>query len=206
MRAMIAPLMIMLPIAFAGALGLTTWPRRLLFGLLPLFVAAYHVYPIFLFHYVTFALPGLILLYALAPGAVALSLPRYSRVAETATMLLLITLSIAGVVNGARHRVEDPMALERTTIDTFISENIHSPAIVLFTEPGVDEQIHFEPVYNDNVAWPDDAPVVRAHDLGVRNVELFRYYARLGQNRDVWRYDRRSWSLSHVGRVADLAP
>jgi hypothetical protein len=25
--------------------------------------------------------------------------------------------------------------------------------------------------------WPDDAPIIRAHDLGERNAELFRYYA-----------------------------
>jgi hypothetical protein len=86
-----------------------------------------------------------------------------------------------------------------------------SHAIVLFSfdlEGGssdIVQKISQEPVYNTDVAWPDDAPLIRAHDLGERNVELFRYYAQRDPTRRVYRFSRRTGELQDLGQVRELA-
>ena len=70
------------------------------------------------------------------------------------------------------------LAIALSTGMGYVHPNLpHTPAVVLFRyAPGKDNP-HIEPVYNTDVAWPDDAPVIRAHDLGPRrNIEIFRYY------------------------------
>jgi hypothetical protein len=73
----------------------------------------------------------------------------------------------------------------------------HQPAVVLFTfDPrrNLDE----EPVYNTDVAWPDDAEVIRAHDLGAMNRELFEYYARHQPQRIFYRFDEATKTMHPV--------
>jgi hypothetical protein len=54
--------------------------------------------------------------------------------------------------------------------------------------------------------WPDDARIIRAHDLGPeRNRELFRYYAQRQPQRTVYRFDRMTATLTRLGNVVDLA-
>ena len=76
--------------------------------------------------------------------------------------------------------------------------------MVLFKYSPGDNVIE-EPVYNTDVAWPDDAPVIRAHDLGERNVEIFRYYADKQLDRMFYRFDRATGKLTPLGRARALA-
>jgi hypothetical protein len=46
---------------------------------------------------------------------------------------------------------------------------------------------------------------VKAHDLGPRNGELFKYYARIQPERRVYLFDRRARSMAYLGVVKDLA-
>jgi hypothetical protein len=82
---------------------------------------------------------------------------------------------------------------------------VAAPAIVLFRfAPGDD--FHDEPVYNVDVVNPDNAPIIRAHNLGVdRDRELFAYYAARQPDRSVYLYDRASRSLVRLGNVVELA-
>ena len=49
---------------------------------------------------------------------------------------------------------------------------------------------HDDPVYNDTVAFPDDAPVIRARDLGPeKNRDIIRYYAQRQPDRVFYIYD-----------------
>jgi hypothetical protein len=81
---------------------------------------------------------------------------------------------------------------------------VRPPAVVLFQyAPGCDA--HDEPVYNTDVLWPDDAPIVRAHDLGPRNRELFDYFAARQPDRNVYRYDRFTGRLTLLGTAGELA-
>src|SRR5207237_9067046 len=77
---------------------------------------------------------------------------------------------------------------------------IPAPAVVLFRFDSKTDSPHEEPVYNTDVAWPDDAPVIRAHDLGAPNVEIYRYYL----DRDFYLYQVSSNKLIHLGKGHDL--
>jgi hypothetical protein len=83
-------------------------------------------------------------------------------------------------------------------------KTVQQPAVVLFRfAPGssVDE----EPVYNTGVAWPDDAPIIRAHDLGPRDGELLRYYAARKPGRTFYLFDRADRSLTRLGNADHAA-
>ena len=81
---------------------------------------------------------------------------------------------------------------------------VERPAVILFRyTPGAN--IIEEPVYNTSVAWPDDAPVVRAHDLGPRNSEIYRYYAERQPERMFYLFERATGTLTPLGRARDLA-
>jgi len=70
---------------------------------------------------------------------------------------------------------------------------------------------HQEPVYNVDVAWPDDAPIIHAHDLGeARNQEIFRYYAERQPDRRFFLFVRQDFDpdgpvLSYLGTAKELA-
>ena len=79
-------------------------------------------------------------------------------------------------------------------------------ALVFFRyHPEDAEEWKQEPVYTLDAAWPDQARVVRAHDLGARNAELIEYYARIQPDRQVYRYDMISRKMTALGRVTELA-
>jgi hypothetical protein len=84
------------------------------------------------------------------------------------------------------------------------------PAIVLFRFDPATSNTHVEPVYNSDVAWPDDARVIRAHDLGdAANARLLAYYAAREPGRRVYRYDRAKSAaaspLRYLGTAGELA-
>ena len=62
-----------------------------------------------------------------------------------------------------------------------------------------------EPVYNSTVAWPDDARIIRAQDLGPRNRKLYEYYAKIQPDREVFLFDEASRRYIRLGNVAELA-
>jgi hypothetical protein len=95
-------------------------------------------------------------------------------------------------------------------IDGRLAELGRKPAIVLFRFDVENGNPHIEPVYNTDVAWPDDAAVIRAHDLGKeRNRQLFEYYARQTEDRAVYLFDLSAAKLQsppeYLGTVRELA-
>ena len=91
-----------------------------------------------------------------------------------------------------------------TDINDKLSHLDHTPAVVLFRYRSGND-VHEEPVFDIDAPWPDDAPIVRAHDLGRRNAEIFRYYAQRQPNRMFYLYDLKSSQLEPLGRASDLA-
>jgi hypothetical protein len=59
-------------------------------------------------------------------------------------------------------------------------------------------------VYNIVSAWPDDALLIRAHDLAARNIEIFRYYAAKQPDRLFFIYDRADDSIRYLGTAREL--
>jgi hypothetical protein len=57
---------------------------------------------------------------------------------------------------------------------------------------------HEEPVYNYDAPAIDDNPIIRAHDLGDRNIEIARYYAEHQPDRHFYLFDRGSTDEQHL--------
>ena len=90
-------------------------------------------------------------------------------------------------------------------VDLPTAADLRRPAVVLFTYRTGDP-VDAEPVYNTDVAWPDDAPVIVAHDLGPdRNREIFRHYAERQPDRFFYRWDRRTGKIDELGTARELA-
>jgi hypothetical protein len=104
------------------------------------------------------------------------------------------------------HTVKDQKfnTQELRQVTETIAKDVSVPAVVLFHFPP-DGNPHTEPVYNVDTPWPDDAPVIRAHDLGARNIELFRYYAQIQPNRSIYLFDRHDGSIRLLGTAKELA-
>lgn len=189
---------------FIGVLGLTTLDRIAIASLLPFYAIAYGLYPIYLFHYITFALPAVVLLYGVSPEVIGWCLPRARGMAESLATLFIVVSSGVGVLAQIPHTTGDPMSQEYDQVQAALAKGVKKPAIVLFR---VDRQsdLHFEPVYNSDVAWPDDAAIIHAHDRGADNLKLYRYYAARQPWREVYLYDRPTKTLRDLGNVKALA-
>jgi len=195
-------LILMMPV---GLMGLRD-RRWIVFLMLPLFVLVYFPYVFFIRHYSVIVMPAGILIVCL--GVRVLS--NFSRTARPQILTFLIVcvagLSISEWSTFNRFARDEFMpAGTLRSIDATLASLPHRPAIVLFHfSPG--DPVDLEPAYNADVAWPDDAPVIRAHDRGDENVKLFQYYSHRQPDRWVYIYTMKDSSLSELGKVSDLAP
>ncbi len=98
-------------------------------------------------------------------------------------------------------------------VDCYIEEpmrrfeqSIPEPRSIILVRWGPQSVASWELVYNIHDSWPDDARVIRAHDLGAeRNIELYRYYAKIQPDRAVYLHDRATETYTRLGTVVDLA-
>jgi hypothetical protein len=178
--------------------------RWLVFSTLPLFMLGYIGWAFFVEHYNVVIIPAVALLLVLAIRQFDSLWPPLASAAIAFTTVLALT----GCWEFNRAVSDEPF---RATWLRKLHNATESHAIVLFTfdldasSGGIVQLISQEPVYNTDVAWPDDAPLIRAHDLGARNIELFRYYAHRDPTRRVYRFSRRTGELQDLGQVGELA-
>lgn len=207
---------VLLPFAAAGVLGLTCRRRVAFAAVLPLFLLVYFFNPFFLEHYAVLVAPAVLLLVVLGGRAVEAAWPRARRFLAPAFAVGVVVLGVTMLPElnplwGKRYATADetfPLPARLRKLHD-VEPNL-APAVILFqyTRPDQDvmQWINFEPVYNTDAAWPDDAPVVRAHDLGPeRNRELFDYYARIQPDRPVYRWDLLTGKVDDLGTVRELA-
>ena len=199
-----SPLLIaLLPVGLLGLCG-----RRWALWLgLPCFVLVYANYTFFLPHYAVAIVPAVILNVLAAKRVIETTwiggdFPTRLSVAMTAGVLAIAGTVMPEVNSVRRDQVFDAPLLR--LVDAKLA-GISGGAIVLFKfDP--DRSLHEEPVYNIETAWPDDARVIRAHDLGdITNRTLFAYYAKRSPERIVYRFDEKEESLELLGKVAVLA-
>ena len=158
-----------------------------LLGALPMFVFLYALFPYLLPHYILTVAPPVILALLLGLRQLENCLNRW-RFAPT---VLVLGACVAGMVRGYEG---DDIDRSISTIEKKLKE-VHAPAVVLFRYHPNDT-VHAEPVYNVDTLWPDDAAIVRAHDLGEpRNEQIVRYYWQRLPRRNFYLYDRRDHSL-----------
>jgi hypothetical protein len=193
-------------------IGILAWGRRrawLLGAALPLFFALYAPYPLFATHYCIIAAPAVILSVLLAPKAISLAYPRLHRSAWTALAVFTVGLPIAGPAD--TYAMKSALAFHNQALkkaNDFQAGLIAlgKPAVMLFRRSG-ELSLEAEPVYNLDVAWPDDAKVIRAHDRGRENWRIFQYYARHGPDRAFYRFDEGHPDRPpvYLGMASDLA-
>ncbi|MEA2710227.1 MAG: hypothetical protein QOF78_2828, partial [Phycisphaerales bacterium] len=197
-----ALVIILLP---AFVLARAARPAAVVWAMLPIYLLLYMTFPFMLEHYVIVAAPAVIVLALLGVRGIVESFasPRAQGMAE-----VFLTVAIAGIAIPPLNPAILDDGFDRS-IMMFAKRDMPrvapAPSIVLFTyKPG--GNFHEEPVYNSDVPWPDDAPIIRAHDLGPeRNRQLFEYYAQRQPGRTVFRFDRATGKLYRLGNVVDLA-
>jgi hypothetical protein len=191
---------------FAGIGGVLRWALVLT---MLLFLGLYTLFPFFIADYLLSIVPTIALLGLLGKQAAEGLVPRLRPHAHLALTLVLAGLLVGQLpeVNAARR---DPAALMPLMHYNYVElpRLIEGRALVLFTyaNAGLNRNPHLEPVYNVDVAWPDDARIIRAHDLGPEpNQQIIDYYARIQPDRMVYVFDRPADRLIRLGRAGDLA-
>ena len=180
--------------------------RLLVIALVPfLFLALYALNPYFIGYYPIVICPAVIVLVLAGCKQLARVAPQ-TKLVERSLILVVGVRSLFALPEvrfDYRPEQNDIADLARA-VNAEIEQRVTAPAVILFRyAPG--PLFHFEPVYNDDVAWPLDASVIRAHDLGPeRNAKLFDYLAQHDPARDVWLLDRHNYELAHLGRVDEL--
>jgi hypothetical protein len=187
--------------------------RWVLLATIPLFIVLYFFYTFFLEHYAILIAPAVAMSIALAPAVLVELFPKHRaalHIAGVAAVAIICISTLPGLNRTANDEAfYSPMM---RLIDRELAGAVNVPAVVLFRYPTTsgefaDNSPLHEPVYNTGVAWPDDAPVVRVHDLGERNRELFDYYAKRPPQRTFYLFDRGNLAdpLHELGQARDLA-
>jgi hypothetical protein len=200
----------------AGVLGI--WAKRwwvlsnrrwVLFLTLPLFVAAYAINPFLLPWYPITVVPA-VLMMVMAGFRLAERLwPRAAASVSVLSVILPLGLAM-GTLPELNTNVKDgpgrsaPVSLLNWVYNE-LPEKVQRPALVLFSYKSGVDNVHEEPVYNIDVVNIDDAPIIKAHDLGpARNSEIIRYYAERQPNRRVYLCNRTTRTLTDLGPAGTL--
>jgi 4-amino-4-deoxy-L-arabinose transferase-like glycosyltransferase len=197
-------LIVLLPV---GLLSLCGRARRVLYASLPLVVLAYAFYTFSVPHYVVVAAPAAALGVVLGVETLAAFSPRTRSYFRAALYPAIVGLCLTQLPHVNRFLMDDMFRPpEPKQIADLLAHLDHKPAVVLFHyAPGINNP-HVEPVYNTDVAWPDDAEVIRAHDLGPKkDRHIFDYYAQRQPQRFFYLFDRADNSLHPLGFAKDLA-
>jgi hypothetical protein len=184
--------------------------RRLFVLAFPLFMVGYATFVFFRKQYAAVILPPLFVAVLLGGRAVEITFPKWRDAWATFLACAVVGLTILALPEINTKTKNNPLDQITPTpllsvFEAEVRKLPHTPAIVLVYHAAGQNVTRHEPAYNNDVAWPDDARVVRAHDLGERNVELFRYYARVQPARHVYRFDKATRKMSDLGPVTVLA-
>lgn len=189
--------MVMLVPVGVLAMGRYRW---VVAGVLPSFIVGYAFYAFFLQPYTVMAAPAAAVWVLAGRRAMVATWPLRG-VTNTFLVGAIVMLCLTALPQTNRLVSDQPWPNVLDKVDDQLSR-IETPAIVLFKYGG---QFAKWPVFTTESAWPDDARVIRANDLGPRNVELFRYYAAKPEDRTVYRYDLATDTVERLGQVRELA-
>jgi hypothetical protein len=208
---------------------LVMWDRRfwLVWGMLPVFLLVMSTYAFswILPHYYVMVMPATILLSILPIRFLTETFPERAGMVRAVAGLAIIAIALSQMPQVDRLNYDQPFAYaELVEIDRDLAQSVRAPAIVLFhfnwdavvNGKKITNNPSEEPVFNADVAWPDDAPVIRARDLnadvsqvgkpGDRDRPLYEYYSRVAPARVIYLYDRGGGSarLKRLGTPAEL--
>jgi hypothetical protein len=199
-------LLVLLPV---GLIGLRDGGSLVLFITLPLFILLYLFNPFFLEHYAIPIIPSVIMLVLLGAETLPKSLPRFEPQIRSLVTMLIVACAATSLWEINQLIVHDPQ--KQVSDEPLPSEflrkvhDLHGERAVILFRWDPKQNWKAEPVYNSEVAWPDDAEVIRAHDLGPRDAELVRYYAARQPDRVLFLWDQKRDELRRIGPMPDLA-
>jgi len=158
-----------------------------------LLLMAYAIYLFSIGYYSVAMMPGFVCMILMGWETAARLWPANGRT-NTFILLSICGLSVAQWPPFTAIKPLPPTyAPDQRPANSLLSHLPKTPAVVMFRfapELPAGERFHDDPVYNDGVAWPDDAMIVRARDLGPeKNHDLFEYYARRQPDRVFYIYD-----------------
>jgi hypothetical protein len=203
-----APLIALIPI---GLCALNDRRRWLLWAFLPLCVVAYTFYTFSTSHYVVTLAPAAILMTLMGIHALASAHRGWQNAIWLIASLFILAVSLTRLPELEKNPPGDAIfrPIEATRIDRQLAI-LRPPCVVLFRfSPGCDALA--EPVFNTDVAWPDDAPIIRAHDKGdAADQRIFRYYAKRSPDLAFYSFDRVAATtdrdaLHYLGTATELA-
>jgi hypothetical protein len=163
---------------------------------------------VFLFsqYYVVFMACAIVCVFAGSDAIVKATSGRLRRAADAAQVILPVVISVM-VMPQFKRDVQDRWLSNSTEIALEAAiQRLGGQQAIVIVRYSASVSPEEEVVFNFDVAWPDDARVIRAHDLGDdRNRELYRYYAQRQPRRIVYRFDRADGSMRRLGLVTHLA-
>jgi hypothetical protein len=178
--------------------------RWVLAATVPLFMAAYLPWPFILGHYPLPVAPGVLLLVLLGMRGMERHAGRWGPAVTAFFALAVVAAVVVSLPEVIRAKaLQDPVVVTPGDIDRKVRQATPGRAVVLLRYD-VTNGSRMRP-FNLDAAWPDDAPVVKALDLGDRDGEIIGYYARLQPDRIFFLYDFADDSLTRLGSTKDLA-
>ena len=203
------PAAILLLFIPAALLGLCDRRRLALAATLPLMIAAYSYHTYFNEYYFVAVAPAALMLVLLGMRQVETIWPRLRPKVVTMTTFAIIALCVAALPEVTHQPDEFWRHDIFPKVNAALAKLDHTPSVVLFrydpARQAADHGLDAEPVYNIDVSWPDDAPVIRANDRGEDNLRLYHYYAEHQPQRAFYRYDEATGSVEFLGFARNLA-
>jgi hypothetical protein len=201
----VMPVSLFILLACVGIAGIKTVPRAAFvvpLFLLPIALAFYAWIPDY---YPIVVWPATCLLILLGTREIGGLIPPVRGALVSAATLLVLGIAIGSLPEFDLAFRDDSSGAHLRAINRALDSLPKEPALVLFRYTAKVSYFD-EPVYNTDVAWPDDALIVRAHDLGPeQNEKLFKYYASVQPGRTVYLFDRPTMTLTRLGNVRELA-
>jgi 4-amino-4-deoxy-L-arabinose transferase-like glycosyltransferase len=194
-------LAVVLPVGILAAGRRWRW---VLAAAVPLFVVTYIPWPFILLHYPLPIAPGVVLLVLLGMRALERHAGRFRPTLTAVFALAVLAAMIVALpeVNPVK-AAPDPVVVTPRDVDRAVRRVTQGRAVVLLRyDPSNGSRMR---TFNLDVAWPDDAPIVKALDLGERDGEIIRYYAKLQPDREFFLYDFADDSMTRLGNVKGLA-
>lgn len=189
-------LVILVPLGLIWSLRRERW---MVGGIVLLFLALYEFSIFYQVYYVSALAPAFCIL--MLGGLAWLAQSGFGKAFGLLAVQLIALFSLPQAAGPRTDQLYAPQCVR--AVDQWAATQIRPAVVLCHFSP--QRLLDDEPVYNASVAWPDDAFVVRAHDLGAKNARLIQYYARHQPDRDFYRFDERDGSFRYLGRASELA-
>ena len=208
------PSPLLVPLVFASVLALDR-RRWTLWLTVPLFLASYAVFAYFIPNYIAIYIApttyAALLGVEATIGSFSAARSRLQTFFFGAIAVMALTMLPESNPNEREDFRPSPIMWLNSRLDRDVvlidgrPDRIQKPAIVLF-KYHTTQNPHEEPVYTIDAPWPDDSPIVRAHDLGrEKNLELLKYYAERQPERHIYFCDRgRNNAITYAGQAGEL--